>query len=580
MKDESKTKKKDSSDEKYKHLIENINAGIYSNTPGPKGKFIEANPAIIQMFRYDNKMDFLKINVSDLYQNPEDRERFNQKMLENKYVKNEELQLKRKNGSTFWGSISAVAATDKKGTIKHYDGTIVDISERKKMEQKLKEKEAFYFTLFQHAPQNSLVVDREGKIIKTNMKKRKSGSRLPNLGDVMYRDYAPKHKIDMYGELMGCIKSGKTKKFPEQPYGKKTLAIVIAPFSEGAIINSQDITAQKLTEETLREKQQLLSNVFESMQGGVFVLGSDFRYTYWNKAMEEISHIAREEMLGNIPWEKYPFLKGPIQQAMKKAMKGKISHNIELVYSLPDGTKGWTSESYFPLKYEQGGIAGVVGVIDDITKRKLAEEKIEKSLKEKTVLLQEIHHRVKNNLQIVASLLNLQSRHIKDKEALEIFQAARKRVFSMALVHERLYKSEDFASIDFRKYIEEMTVHLLSFHLDKMEKIKFEKDIEKTIIDISKAIPLGLILNELITNALKHAFPKNREGKIKIKFNKKGSRYDLIISDDGIGFPKDLDFRKAESMGLTLITSLVNQLNGEIELDRSKGTSYKIKFSD
>jgi PAS domain S-box-containing protein len=580
MKDDSKTKKQDFSEEKYKNLIENINAGIYSNTPGPKGKFIEANPAIVKMFGYKNKKDFLKTNVSNLYQNPEDRKRFNQKIQKDKYVKNEDLKLKRKNRSTFWGSVSAVAVTDKKGEIKHYDGTIVDINDRKKMEQALKEKEAFNFALFQYAPQNNVVVDREGKIIKTNMKKRISDSRLPNLGDVMYRDYASKHKTDMYGELMKCIKSGKTKKFPEQKYGKKILAIIIAPFPEGAIITSQDITEQKLAEEALREKQQLLSNVFESMQGGVLVLGSDFRYTYWNKAMEEISHNPREEVLGNIPWEKYPFLKGHIQHAMKKAMKGEISHNVELAYSLPDGTKGWTSESYFPLKDEQGGIAGVVGIINDITERKLAEEKIEKSLKEKTILLQEIHHRVKNNLQIIASLLNLQSRRIKDKEALEMFQATRKRVFSMALVHERLYKSKDFARVDFRKYIKEMTVHLLSFHRDKMEKVRFEKDIKKTIIDINKAVPLGLILNELITNALKHAFPKNREGKIKIKFNKKGSRYDLMISDDGIGFPKDLDFRKAESMGLTLITSLVNQIDGEIELDRSKGTSFKIIFKE
>jgi PAS domain S-box-containing protein len=455
MKDESKTKKRDFSEEKYSHLIENINAGIYRNTPGPKGKFIEANPAIVKMFGYKSKKDFLKINVSDLYQNPEDRKIFNQKMQRDKCVKNEGLKLKKKNGSTLWGSVSAVAVTDKKGKIRHYDGAILDITEQKKMEQELKEKEAFNFALFQYSPQNSVVVDHEGKIIKTNIKKRKSGSRIPNLGDVMYRDYASKHKIDMYGELIKCIKSGKTKKFPECKYGKKILAIIIAPFNDGAIIASQDITEHKK-----------------------------------------------------------------------------------------------------------------------------ADEKIEKSLKEKTVLLQEIHHRVKNNLQIVASLLNLQSRRIKDKESLEMLQATRKRVFSMALVHERLYRSENFARIDFCKYIEEMTVHLLSFHRDKMEKVRYEKDIKKTIIDINKAVPLGLILNELITNALKHAFPKDREGKIKIKFNKKGSRYNLIISDDGIGFPKDLDFRKAESMGLTLITSLVNQIDGEIKLDRSKGTSFKIRFKE
>jgi len=262
MKAESKIKKQDFSEEKYKHLIENINAGIYRNTPGPKGKFIEANPANIKMFGYDNKMDFLKINVSDLYQNPEDRKKFNQKMQKDKYVKNEELQLKRKNGSTFWGSVSAVAVTDKKGKIVHYDGTIIDINERIKMEQELIKKEAFNFALFQHSPQNSVVVDREAKIVKTNMKKRKSDSRIPNIGDVMYRDYASKHKIDMYGELINCIKSGKTKKFPEQPYGKKTIAIIIAPFSEGAIITSQDITERKLAEEkiekSLKEKIVLL----------------------------------------------------------------------------------------------------------------------------------------------------------------------------------------------------------------------------------------------------------------------------------------------------------------------------------
>ena len=584
MKDESKTKKQNFSEEKYKHLIENINAGIYRNSPGPKGKFIEANPAIIKMFGYNSKKDFLKINVCDLYQNPEDRKRFNQKMQKDKYVKNEDLQLKRKNESTFWGSVSAVAVTDKKGKVKHYDGTIVDINERKKMEQELKKKEAFSFALFQYSPQNSVVVDREGKIIKTNMKKRKSDSRIPNLGDVMYRDYASKHKIDMYGELIKCIKSGKTKKFPEQPYGKKILSIIIAPFSEGAIITSQDITAQKQVEEELNKTRERLELAMDA---------GEHAFWDWNLDTDDIYFSPRYyTMLGYEPGElpmklttwvelMHPDDRERVVPKVKKWVESAQPYEIEFRLKTKNKKWKWISGRGKSFEKDAKNVPHrAVGVHVDITKHKLAEEKIEKSLKEKTVLLQEIHHRVKNNLQIVASLLNLQSRRLKDKEALEMFQATRKRVFSMALVHERLYKSKDFARVDFRKYIEDMTVHLLSFHRDKMEKVRFEKDIENTIIDINKAIPLGLILNELITNSLKHAFPKDRKGKIIIKFIKKGSRYDLMISDDGRGFPKDLDFRKAESMGLTLITSLVNQIDGEIELDRSKGTSFKIRFKE
>jgi len=584
MKDESKTKNQDFSKEKYKNLIENINAGIYSNTPGPKGKFIEANPAIVKMFGYKNKNDFLKTNVSDLYQNPEDRKRFNQKIQKDKYVKNEDLKLKRKNGSTFWGSVSAVAVTDKKGKIRHYDGTIVDINKRIKMEQALKEKEAFNFALFQYAPQNSVVVDREGKIVKTNMKKRKSDSRIPNIGDVMYRDYASKHKIDMYGELIKCIKSGKTKKFPEQPYGKKIFAIIIAPFSEGAIITSQDITERKQVEKELIKTKERLELAMDAGEHGFWDWNLDTNSVYFSpRYYTMLGYEPGELPMKLTTWVElmHPDDRERVIPKVKKWVENAQPYEIEFRLKTKNEEWKWISgrgKSFE--KDEKDEPHRAVGVHVDITKHKLAEEKIEKSLKEKTVLLQEIHHRVKNNLQIIASLLNLQSRRIKDKEALEMFQATRKRVFSMALVHERLYKSEDFARVDFRKYIEEMTVHLLTFHRDKMEKVRFEKDIKKTIIDINKAVPLGLILNELITNALKHAFPDDREGEVKIKFAKKGSRYDLMISDDGIGFPKDLDFRKAESMGLVLITSLVNQIDGEIKLDRSKGTSFKIRFSD
>ena len=141
----------------------------------------------------------------------------------------------------------------------------------------------------------------------------------------------------------------------------------------------QELTERKQAEEALRESEQLLSNVFESMQEGVLVLNTDFKYTHWNRSMEEISHTQREEVLGRIPWEKFPFLKGGIDEAMKKAMSGDVSRNIELKYILSDGKEGWTTEHYFPLKDSDAKIVGAVGVIDDITERKRAEEALRES---------------------------------------------------------------------------------------------------------------------------------------------------------------------------------------------------------
>ncbi len=222
----------------------------------------------------------------------------------------------------------------------------------------------------------------------------------------------------------------------------------------------------------------------------------------------------------------------------------------------------------------------VLSIARDITERKKAEEQIQKNLKEKEVLLREIHHRVKNNMQVISSLLNIQSKRIEDKRAAEALQNTRKRVQSMALVHDRLYKSEDLASIDFSQYIEQISTHLFSCYRGKMERVKIKKDIKNVFIDINKAVPLGLIVNELISNSLEHAFPDKRKGEIQVKFHRKDSGYELQISDSGVGFPKDLDFLKATSMGMQLVTSLVEQIDGDIQLSRENGTSFRITFQE
>jgi len=216
----------------------------------------------------------------------------------------------------------------------------------------------------------------------------------------------------------------------------------------------------------------------------------------------------------------------------------------------------------------------------EIAERKRAEEKISASLKEKELLLKEIHHRVKNNMQIISSMLSIQEVQIKDKVALQVFRESRNRVRSMALIHEKLYQSEDLARIDFSEYIQSLTAELFSTYSVTADAVKLRMNVENVYLDIITAIPCGLIINELLSNSLKYAFPAGQSGEITIDFKleNKINMYHLIIGDNGVGFPKYLDFRKSESLGLQLVRLLTKKIHGTIELDREGGTFFKIIF--
>ncbi len=218
-------------------------------------------------------------------------------------------------------------------------------------------------------------------------------------------------------------------------------------------------------------------------------------------------------------------------------------------------------------------------VRQELAERKRAEEQVRASLKEKEMLLKEIHHRVKNNLQVISSLLYLQSENIEDAPALEMFQESRNRVRSMALVHKKLYRSGDLARVDFAEYIRDLAMHLFRSYGVSSNVIKLKINVYDVSVGIDTAVPCGLILNELISNSLKHAFPNSREGEIHIELRSDSDdEVTLIVGDNGIGFPKDLDFRNTTSLGLQLVNTLTNQIEGTVELDRSGGTEVIIRF--
>ena len=230
--------------------------------------------------------------------------------------------------------------------------------------------------------------------------------------------------------------------------------------------------------------------------------------------------------------------------------------------------------------FKLGGKEVVLSIARDITERKQAEEKIKVSLNEKEVLLKEIHHRVKNNLQIISSLLDLQANYVEDKEAVNVLKESQNRVKSMAMIHEMLYQSIDLVTINFSDYIRNL-VNDLFYAYGAKSNIKPLVDVEQAFLNIETAIPCGLIISELVSNSLKYAFPNNKIGEISVNINSHNDEFELTIKDSGIGLPENIDFKNVtKSLGLRLVNMLVNQLDGSIELDKTDGTKFHIKFKE
>jgi two-component sensor histidine kinase len=204
------------------------------------------------------------------------------------------------------------------------------------------------------------------------------------------------------------------------------------------------------------------------------------------------------------------------------------------------------------------------------------------SLTEKEVLLREIHHRVKNNMQVISSLLRLQARYVKDSKLSAMFKDSEHRIRSMALIHEKLYNSKDLSRIDFGDYVNNLCSGLFSSYGVNNREIKFKVDTAEISMGIDTAIPCGLVINELISNSLKYAFKKGQKGEIGVRLREiSGGEYELIVADTGAGLDEAIDFRTTESLGLQLVTSIAeSQLHGEITLDRTKGTVFRIKFGE
>ncbi|MBE0460090.1 MAG: PAS domain S-box protein [Candidatus Aminicenantes bacterium] len=347
---------------------------------------------------------------------------------------------------------------------------------------------------------------------------------------------------------------------------------------KGLVGISKDITGRKIAEKNLRVEKAYLKQFFENIQEGIVLADKKEKIISVNKEFVRLFGYKKREIKGRYLDEIVGHEKKR-DEAEKISVKIYTEENVafEAVRKRKDGTMIDVSVLAMPIIVD-GEVVASVAIYRDITERKKAEEQVRSSLEEKEVLLKEIHHRVKNNMQIVSSMLRLQARQSKSEDFIEMCNVGQSRIRSIALIHESLYKSNDFARIDFSKYIEKLMTHLFSIYEGGKERIEFEIDVDDVFLDINKAIPCGLIINELISNSLRHAFPNRMQGKIEVKMFMENGKYILIVKDTGIGFPEELDLRNTKTLGMQLLTDLVKQLRGTIELAKDGATEFKITF--
>lgn len=273
-----------------------------------------------------------------------------------------------------------------------------------------------------------------------------------------------------------------------------------------------------------------------------------------------------------------------VKAAHKSVFKNKTVHSYETLGIDGDGAKIWFQTHVGPILMGEK-VVGLTMFTRDITERKIAEAKILQSLKEKEVLLKEIHHRVKNNLQIISSILSLQANFIKDKKSAEMVRDIQGRIKSMSVIHDLLYQSKNFNNINFAEYLEIVIVNI-THSFSPIERTKKELNapaldlkIENLYLDLEVAIPCGLIVNELITNSIKYAFSTQKKPVIHLSLKKEKNLITLIVQDNGKGLPPKLDIRNSKSLGLQLVTSLVEQLDGKLKVESKTGAKFTITFS-
>ena len=351
----------------------------------------------------------------------------------------------------------------------------------------------------------------------------------------------------------------------------------------------RNLKIEELTKENRKLKQEiaLKNQVFSISSDYIFLLGLDGKIVEVSHSVRKLLNLENEVIPSKLSQLNLIHIKDlhKFIKSNKSILNGKTIKPFNSVFLTPEKKSRHVNVQISPIKSD-GEITAILIYAIDITDHFLLEESLQeslslqKALENKEMLVREIHHRTKNNLMIMASLFSLAAGEIEDKDAKAIFNQTHSRVKSMTLIHEKLYRSDDLKYINFGDYIRNLANDLFNSFLNEPDKVKLIMELEDLKMNIETAIPVGLILNELLTNSIKYAFPNGEYGNIFINFYKNTNHYVMIVADDGIGLPKDLDIEKTNTLGFQLIKNLIGQIEGDMIVNRDKGTEITICFNE
>lgn len=558
-----------------------------------KGNITEFNTAAQKIFGYELS-EIIGKPVEVLYPNSEYTLQLDELYTKEKFA-GEVINIK-KNGEKFIAYLSSSVLKNEKSVVVGAMWVSRDISEIKKAEEELRDSEERYRAIYNQVFIGIAQLRLGGKFMQVNDQICKMlGYSKEELCHKSWNEIIVKETPKLSNYMEKLI-NGHTKKinFEKNFFHKKghvvnanaTLSVVIDAHGNPShfIAILQNITEQKKLEQDKQAQAARHDAIIENSSHIIWTIDRQMCLTSFNKnyVLDLKKHYNVEALVGlsavsiklvlteeyNNYWlKKYEAVLRGEAQYFETKMIDKQNNIV------------WREIFLNPIFDEKGKLVEVAGIGLDITEKKLANEKIRSSLNEKEVLLKEVHHRVKNNLQVISSILNLQSSYVKDQATLTILKESQDRIKSMAFIHESLYQTKDFTSINFSEYIVNLTRNLIHSYSRLNYEIKLNLEIQNVFLNLDLAIPCGLIINEIITNALKYAFvDTQKNAAINVKMDLKDDSVYLQIKDNGKGIPKHISYRNTESLGLQLVVTLVDQLNGTIALNNEAGVEFNIAF--
>ncbi|MBF0541339.1 MAG: PAS domain S-box protein [Nitrospirae bacterium] len=465
---------------------------------------------------------------------------------------------------------------------KHYINIYgYDISNRVRAEELLRISENKYRTLVEQASDGIMLSDLSGNYIDCNTKASEMlGYTIDEILKLNVREIIEPDNLTKNPIRFDLLRTGETI-MTERRLIRKDRTVFDVEISAKMLNNSifqaiiRDITERKVMEATLEFERKKLLNIMDTMHDGIYIIDNKFNLQYANPTIiREFGNFKDNKCFsyfhqlgGACPWCKNI-----------EVFQGKTVH---WEFTMAKSKKTYDVIDT-PLNNPDGSVSKLM-ILRDITERKAMEEKLKKSIHEKELLLKEMHHRVKNNLQLISGLLGLQFMQIEDETYRAIFEESQNRIKTIAMIHERLYSSKSLVDVNMKEYIFNLITSLNSSFADKNKEVLLNLDMENICVGIDVAIPSGLIINEIFTNILKHAFIGKEICQVNITLKlKNDNEIELSIGDNGIGLPENLDLINPKSLGLTIITILVKQLDAVLEVDRTNGTKYtiRLKFDD